>query len=154
LQTVLLVGMKLQQIITSFALDVMGGVEKKKFRKRGSKQDARVLRKNTSDLKLEKIHPIKPRDDLFWFHRPKLLLYLVHFMLFQVSFGSFSAEQAIPCQVYVALIVSARFTDHISILVPTAECIRIRLLLLGIGKQQPGMHLDRCVFDMYTMHAH
>lgn len=92
LQTVLFVGMKLQQIITSLALEVMGGVEKKPFRSRsGSKPDNSVSRKKEdgdSDLKLEKIHPIKPRDDLFWFNRPRLLLYLVHFMLFQVSFDT------------------------------------------------------------------
>lgn len=88
--TVLFVGMKLQQIITSLALEVMGGVEKKPFRSRsGSKPDNSVSRKKEdgdSDLKLEKIHPIKPRDDLFWFNRPRLLLYLVHFMLFQNAF--------------------------------------------------------------------
>jgi hypothetical protein len=28
---------------------------------------------------------VRPRDDLFWFNRPQLLLYLIHFILFQVS---------------------------------------------------------------------
>lgn len=27
---------------------------------------------------------LKPRDDLFWFKKPELLLSLIHFILFQV----------------------------------------------------------------------
>lgn len=85
--TVLLVGMKLQQIITSLALEVMGGVEKKSIGDTGAKPERAVAEKMLDDdLKLEKIHAIKPRDDLFWFNRPQLLLYLVHFMLFQNAF--------------------------------------------------------------------
>lgn len=85
--TVLFVGMKLQQIITSLALEVMGGVEKKSVGNRGAKPQRVVAEKMLDDdLKPEKIHPIKPRDDLFWFNRPRLLLYLVHFMLFQNAF--------------------------------------------------------------------
>ncbi|KAG0615345.1 hypothetical protein M758_5G033600 [Ceratodon purpureus] len=121
--TVLLVGMKLQQIITSLALEVMGGVERRGLGRRRSKPESTVSKKvqdddsdlklekihpikprdddsdlklekihpikprdDDSDLKLEKIHPIKPRDDLFWFNRPRLLLYIVHFMLFQNAF--------------------------------------------------------------------
>ncbi|CAM6108923.1 unnamed protein product [Calypogeia fissa] len=30
--------------------------------------------------------PIKPRDELFWFNNPHLLLYLIHFVLFQNAF--------------------------------------------------------------------
>uniref|UniRef100_M8C9P4 MLO-like protein n=1 Tax=Aegilops tauschii TaxID=37682 RepID=M8C9P4_AEGTA len=30
---------------------------------------------------------IKPRDDLFWFKKPKFLLWLIHFVLFQWQFG-------------------------------------------------------------------
>jgi mlo protein len=29
---------------------------------------------------------VRPRDDLFWFNRPQLLLYLIHFILFQNAF--------------------------------------------------------------------
>ena len=29
---------------------------------------------------------IKPRDDLFWFKKPKFLLWLIHFVLFQNAF--------------------------------------------------------------------
>ncbi|KAG8368971.1 hypothetical protein BUALT_Bualt15G0101700 [Buddleja alternifolia] len=30
--------------------------------------------------------PVRPSDELFWFHRPALVLYLIHFILFQNSF--------------------------------------------------------------------
>ncbi|KAL2630826.1 hypothetical protein R1flu_015512 [Riccia fluitans] len=30
--------------------------------------------------------PVKPRDELFWFNNPHLLLYLIHFVLFQNAF--------------------------------------------------------------------
>jgi len=79
--------MKLQQIMTSLALEVMGGVEEKTIGDRGAKPERAVAEKILDgDLKLEKVHAIKPRDDLFWFNRPRLLLYLVHMMLFQVIF--------------------------------------------------------------------
>ncbi|WVZ62555.1 hypothetical protein U9M48_012293 [Paspalum notatum var. saurae] len=29
---------------------------------------------------------VAPSDDFFWFHRPKLVLYLIHFILFQIAF--------------------------------------------------------------------
>jgi mlo protein len=82
---VLLIGMKLQQIITSLALEVIGGVEKRGMTKRRSKPEQKAADKMLDD-KVPKIHPIKPRDDLFWFNRPRLLLHLVHFMLFQNSY--------------------------------------------------------------------
>ncbi|KAL0364936.1 UNVERIFIED_CONTAM: MLO-like protein 13 [Sesamum angustifolium] len=30
--------------------------------------------------------PVRPSDELFWFHRPAIVLYLIHFILFQNSF--------------------------------------------------------------------
>ena len=27
---------------------------------------------------------VQPGDDLFWFNRPRLIIYLIHFVLFQV----------------------------------------------------------------------
>ena len=29
---------------------------------------------------------VQPRDDLFWFGRPQLILFLIHFVLFMVLF--------------------------------------------------------------------
>jgi hypothetical protein len=34
---------------------------------------------------VEGIADVKPTDELFWFGRPHLILYLVHFILFQVD---------------------------------------------------------------------
>ncbi|KAG9441035.1 hypothetical protein H6P81_016889 [Aristolochia fimbriata] len=59
---VLLVGTKLQHVIATLALENAG--VSAFFR--GSR--------------------LKPRDDLFWFKKPELLLFLIHFILFQNSF--------------------------------------------------------------------
>ena len=29
---------------------------------------------------------VAPSDDFFWFHGPKVVLYLIHFILFQIAF--------------------------------------------------------------------
>ena len=63
LQLLLLVGAKLEHIITELAQEVV--------EKRNEEADAA---------------PVKPSDELFWFHSPNLFLYLVHFILFQNSF--------------------------------------------------------------------
>ncbi|KAJ3692986.1 hypothetical protein LUZ60_012081 [Juncus effusus] len=57
---VLLVGAKLQNVIATLAIENAG-------------------------LSGENNHP-KPRDDLFWFKKPELLLSLIHFVLFQNAF--------------------------------------------------------------------
>lgn len=62
MQLVLLIGAKLQHIIATLAIENAGLTGS--F---GSK--------------------LRPRDDLFWFKKPELLLSLIHFILFQVSFG-------------------------------------------------------------------
>ncbi|XP_020273507.1 MLO-like protein 11 isoform X2 [Asparagus officinalis] len=59
---VLLVGTKLQHVIATLALESVG------------------ISGLFSGAKL------KPRDDLFWFKKPELLLYLIHFILFQNAF--------------------------------------------------------------------
>ncbi|CAA7037355.1 unnamed protein product [Microthlaspi erraticum] len=58
----LLVGAKLENIISSLALDVC--------EKRDRAEEA----------------VITPSDELFWFHRPEIVLQLIHFILFQNSF--------------------------------------------------------------------
>lgn len=70
MQLVLLVGTKLQHVIATLALEsvVVPGFF------HGGK--------------------LKPRDELFWFKKPELLLSLIHFVLFQVSSSSLkSASQ-------------------------------------------------------------
>lgn len=60
---ILLVGTKLQVIITKMAIRIM---------ERG-------------DV-VKGIPVVHPTDDLFWFNHPRLLLYLIHFVLFQNAF--------------------------------------------------------------------
>ncbi|XP_059069145.1 MLO-like protein 6 [Cryptomeria japonica] len=59
----LIVGTKLQVIITRMALDI---------------QDRNPV--------VQGAPVVKPNDQLFWFGRPKLILYLIHFTLFQSAF--------------------------------------------------------------------
>ncbi|GLJ51550.1 hypothetical protein SUGI_1095670 [Cryptomeria japonica] len=59
----LIVGTKLQVIITKMALDI---------------QDRSPV--------VQGAPLVKPNDQLFWFGRPKLILYLIHFTLFQSAF--------------------------------------------------------------------
>lgn len=60
-QLVLLVGTKLQHVIATLALENVG------------------ITGFFTGAKL------RPRDDLFWFKKPELLLSLIHFILFQVG---------------------------------------------------------------------
>lgn len=61
MQLVLLLGAKLQNIIATLVLESVGA--------NGFFAGERL----------------KPRDELFWFKNPELLLYLIHFVLFQVN---------------------------------------------------------------------
>ena len=61
-QIVLLVGTKLQVIITEMALEI---------------RDTYSVVKGTPI--------VRPANKLFWFGRPQLILFLIHFSLFQVS---------------------------------------------------------------------
>ncbi|KAL3688842.1 hypothetical protein R1sor_015151 [Riccia sorocarpa] len=57
----LVIGTKLQHIITQLALE-------------------------TAHCHGVREAPVKPRDELFWFNKPHVLLYLIHFVLFQNAF--------------------------------------------------------------------
>ncbi|CAN4110831.1 unnamed protein product [Withania somnifera] len=59
----LLVGTKLEHIITELAQEVS--------------ERSSIVDDTT---------PVRPSDELFWFHNPILVLYLIHFILFQNSF--------------------------------------------------------------------
>lgn len=72
-QLVLLVGTKLQQVIATLALENAG------------------INGFFSEAKL------RPRDELFWFNKPELLLSLIHFILFQVVHGSSTSCSIIFC---------------------------------------------------------
>lgn len=62
-QLLLIVGAKLEHIITQLAKNAV---------ERTSGDPERTV--------------VKPSDELFWFHRPLIVLYLIHFILFQNSF--------------------------------------------------------------------
>jgi len=64
LQLLLIVGAKLEHIITRLA------------------QEAAASLSNES----EQVPEIKPSKEYFWFHKPGLVLHLIHFILFQNSF--------------------------------------------------------------------
>lgn len=67
MQLVLLVGTKLQHVIATLALESAG------------------ITGLITGTKL------KPRDELFWFKKPQLLLTLIHFILFQVGYACHDA---------------------------------------------------------------
>ncbi|MCL7040328.1 hypothetical protein MKW94_030187 [Papaver nudicaule] len=60
---VLVVGTKLQLIITQMGLQIQ----------------------DRGDV-IQGVPTVKPTDDLFWFRNPRLILYLIHFVLFQNAF--------------------------------------------------------------------
>lgn len=57
----MLVGTKLQHVVSSLALEIM--------------EPAGPSMVTTQ---------VKPRDDLFWFGKPEILLHLIQFIIFQV----------------------------------------------------------------------
>lgn len=63
LQLVVVVGAKQQMVIATLALESAG------FRRGGRFAGE-----------------MKPRDELFWFNKPQLILFLIHFVLFQNAF--------------------------------------------------------------------
>jgi mlo protein len=63
-QLLLLIGTKLEHIITQMAYEV-------------ASKHATV---EAGDIAVD------PSDDLFWFHNPRILLILIHFILFQNAF--------------------------------------------------------------------
>jgi hypothetical protein len=85
----LLVGTKLQQIITDLALEVrsLRGVKPTENMPLEEANGTINVVKNPDDPQGQELirKLVRPRDDLFWFNRPQLLLYLIHFILFQVS---------------------------------------------------------------------
>ncbi|XP_049932369.1 MLO-like protein 2 isoform X2 [Nymphaea colorata] len=60
---ILLVGTKLQVVVTRMGLEIQG--------------DGDVIKG---------VPVVRPADHLFWFNRPRLILYIIHFVLFQNAF--------------------------------------------------------------------
>ncbi|KAG0581803.1 hypothetical protein M758_3G010600 [Ceratodon purpureus] len=78
---VLIVGGKLQHIIIDLAIEVRGGLKKIDF---DDLDDG--LKKADHPGGAVEVQPMRPRDDLFWFSKPRLLIKLIHFILFQNAF--------------------------------------------------------------------
>lgn len=77
---ILLVGTKLQVIITKMGL---------KLKERGEVVKGTPL--------------VEPGDHLFWFNNPRLILYLIHFVLFQVQFFPLGFTLYIFCMFFYLL---------------------------------------------------
>ncbi|KAL4333880.1 hypothetical protein GQ457_07G036170 [Hibiscus cannabinus] len=86
---ILLVGTKLQVIITKMAL---------RIEKRGEV--------------VKGVPVVEPGDDLFWFNRPRLLLYLINFVLFQNAF-----QLAFFVYTWYEFGISSCFHEHVADLV-------------------------------------
>jgi mlo protein len=82
---ILLVGTKLQQIITDLALEVRASVKPVEM---PLEEVNSTIIKNLDGPQGQELvcNHVRPRDDLFWFSRPQLVLYLIHFILFQNAF--------------------------------------------------------------------
>ena len=70
MQLLLIVGAKLEHIITRLAQEAA----------------AALSRESPLSNDTEEAPKIKPSKDHFWFHKPELVLHLIHFILFQNSF--------------------------------------------------------------------
>lgn len=87
-------GAKLQHIIISLAIEVRGGVDKITITDPDQLDDG--FKKAEKPKVAALIEPTKPRDDLFWFKRPHVLVKLIHFILFQVFDATHLASKTPP----------------------------------------------------------
>lgn len=69
MQIILVVGTKLQVIITKMGLRIQ--------------QRGEIV---------QGVPVVQPGDDLFWFNKPRLILYLINFVLFQVYMYTFPKQ--------------------------------------------------------------
>lgn len=79
----MLVGTKLQHVVSSLALEIL-------------EQTGPAIG-----------NQIKPRDDLFWFGKPEILLRLIQFIIFQVQHTS-------DCHIVRSLLVLDKMIDVVS----------------------------------------
>ncbi|KAM3747895.1 hypothetical protein ACB098_05G068700 [Castanea mollissima] len=78
----LLVGAKLQHIITRLAQEV---VAERNIHDHEAQLQVTEMKRDNHEVH-EAPPPVKPSDDYFWFSSPALVLNLIHFILFQNSF--------------------------------------------------------------------
>lgn len=80
---VLIVGTKLQHIIIDLAIEVRGGLKRINL---DDLDDGLKSADHPGAGGAVQVRPINPTDDLFWFSRPRILIQLIHFILFQNAF--------------------------------------------------------------------
>lgn len=121
MQIILLVGAKLQVIITKLGL---------RIQERGDVVKGAPV--------------VQPGDDLFWFGRPRFILFLIHLVLFQVFYFIFY-KKFNPVHLYIylfhlntfiksSLIYSYLLSFCLSLLY-ISECISAGIFQLEHGKQ-------------------
>ncbi|XP_052188104.1 MLO-like protein 1 [Diospyros lotus] len=98
---------------------------------------------------------VKPSDDYFWFHRPRIILYLIHFVQFQNSF-----EMAFFFWIWVQYGFDSCIMENIRFIIPRVVvgviiqvlCSYSTLPLYAIVTQM-GSCFKKAIFDDH-MHAH
>ncbi|KAG4981437.1 hypothetical protein JHK84_035012 [Glycine max] len=124
---VLLVGTKLQHVIATLALENAG------------------ITRFFPEAKL------RPRDELFWFNKPELLLSLIHFILFQNAFelASFFWFWVFPYPLYILELDHGMGTNYKAALIPQ----RIRETIHGWGKAARRKRRHGMFTDDSTIHT-
>ncbi|CAL9175039.1 MLO-like protein 1 [Musa acuminata AAA Group] len=95
---------------------------------------------------------VKPSDDHFWFHRPQIVLYLIHFILFQNAF-----EIAFFFWIFTTYGYNSCIMDHVCFIVPRLVIgVTIQLLcsystlpLYAIVTQM-GSYFKKAIFDEHV----
>lgn len=129
---ILLVGTKLQVIITELALEIQG---------------RHAVVKGTPT--------VQPTNKLFWFNRPQLILFLIHFTLFQNAF-----QLAFFLWIWYELGLKSCFHDRLDItiiritigVVVQLLCSYITLPLYALVTQM-GSHMKKAIFEEQTAKA-
>jgi mlo protein len=132
LAIVLLVGTKLQVIITEMALEI---------------QDRCSVVKGTPI--------VRPTNDLFWFARPQLVLFLIHFTLFQTAF-----QIAYFFWIWYEFGLKSCFHDKFALIISKIIievavqflCSYITLPLYALVTQM-GSHVKKVIFEKQIANA-
>ncbi|GLJ39967.1 hypothetical protein SUGI_0817660 [Cryptomeria japonica] len=129
---VLLVGMKLQVIITEMALEI---------------HERHAVVKGTP--------LVQPSDKRFWFNRPKLVLFLIHFTLFQNAF-----QLAYFLWIWYEFGLRSCFHSNFTfIMIRVAMGISVQILCSYITLPlyalvtQMGSHMKKAIFEEQTANA-
>lgn len=83
----LLVGAKLEYVITRMAQELNSRIEDKEAQQEQVHDNINRFHRQHKEIKRHgSRHVVNPSDEHFWFGRPSLVLVLIHFILFQNSF--------------------------------------------------------------------